>query len=375
MDIRFGDHASFHKAAAGMVGGSLAAGLALGPVTPLAPLVGGLVGMALGASWAYGRPVGRVLAVAAATVPLFVMPASWSAMAVVAALMGMGLAIGGRTANPGALVAVRGALGVALAAATTMLAMWCALRVLGARETAAWPLWATNAAAAASMGMVGILAMLPRHLKVALDPVQAAVRGLPANLDPEVRSLCDRSVAIWTSAKDRIADDAGRSLVRDGVVKTLEVAVKSAAVEVTGASDADLAQRMADLDQRITIATDDEVRTQYQSARAALADQRRYREHIGKGRERLVARMHNHVAALEKFQLAATGLEAARAATAGATAVQQLEELSHDVAASGEALAEIELGERTLAIPARPATSTDTATDVTDGAAAPAAST
>ena len=35
---------------------------------------------------------------------------------------------------------------------------------------------------------------------------------------------------------------------------------------------------------------------------------------------------------------------AARAATAGATAVKQLEELSHDVAASGEALAELELG-------------------------------
>ena len=53
--------------------------------------------------------------------------------------------------------------------------------------------------------------------------------------------------------------------------------------------------------------------------------------------------MHNHVAALEKFQLAASGLVAARAASSGATAVKQLEELSHDVAASGEALAELEL--------------------------------
>jgi hypothetical protein len=53
--------------------------------------------------------------------------------------------------------------------------------------------------------------------------------------------------------------------------------------------------------------------------------------------------MHNHVAALEKFELAAGGLKAARAATASATAVQQLAELSQDVAASGEALAELEL--------------------------------
>ncbi|MBL0213424.1 MAG: hypothetical protein IPQ07_06055 [Myxococcales bacterium] len=52
--------------------------------------------------------------------------------------------------------------------------------------------------------------------------------------------------------------------------------------------------------------------------------------------------MHNHVAALEKFQLAATGLEAQRVAASGAT--KQLDELSQEVAASGEALAEMELG-------------------------------
>ena len=129
------------------------------------------------------------------------------------------------------------------------------------------------------------------------------------------------------------------------MLKTLEVAARSAEVKVTGPSEAELAQRIADLDQRIAAATDAEVKAQYQAARAAIGDQQRYRDHIRQGRERLVARMHNHVAALEKFELAATGLEAARAASAGSTAVKQLEELSHDVAASGEALAELELGD------------------------------
>ena len=120
--------------------------------------------------------------------------------------------------------------------------------------------------------------------------------------------------------------------------------MRSAEVRITGPSDGELAERMADLDQRIASATDAEVRSQYQAARAALGDQQRYREHIRQGRERLVARMHNHVAALEKFELAATGLEAARAASAGLSVVKQLEELSNDVAASGEALVELELG-------------------------------
>ena len=55
--------------------------------------------------------------------------------------------------------------------------------------------------------------------------------------------------------------------------------------------------------------------------------------------------MHNHVAALEKFQIAASGLEAvARGGRGRDRRSKQLDELSADVAASGEALAELELG-------------------------------
>ena len=334
-----------------MVGGAFVTGLALHSVTPMAPLVGGLVGMAAGAAWAYGYPKQRLLGLLLAIVPLLAMSMGWvsslpqpAGFAISAAMMALGLAAGGPRG-------VRGALGVGLSAFTALVAMWCAMRIFGARETTSWPTWATAGVGAAAMGMVGIFAMVPRHLKLAIDPVQAAIKSLPAGLDPEVKNLCDRSITIWNGAKEQLADEGGKNLVRDGVLKTLEVAVKSADVKVTG-SDGELAKRMSDLDQRIAATTDTEAKTQYQAARAALDDQRRYRDHIAKGRERLVARMHNHVAALEKFQLAATGLEAARAATAGgSTAVQQLEELSQDVAASGEALAEIEIGEAPMPEP------------------------
>ena len=42
-------------------------------------------------------------------------------------------------------------------------------------------------------------------------------------------------------------------------------------VKVTGPSEGELAQRIADLDQRIAAATDGEVKAQYQAARAAVA--------------------------------------------------------------------------------------------------------
>lgn len=336
MDIRFGDHPSFHRSAIGMVGGSLLFGLALHPVTPLAPIAGGILGIAAGAAMAHGKAPGRMLAAGAALVPLFVMTPSWSMLAGVGGLLALGLALGGPRG-------IRGALSVALGTVTALIAMWCAMRITGAVQTMSWPQWITTGVAAAAMGMVGVLAMIPRHLTVALDPVQAALRKLPTTLDAEVKSLCDRSVAIWNTTKARLADgDGGKGLVRDGVLKTLEVAAKSAEVKLTGASETELVARMENFDKRIEAATDAEVKTQYQAARGALADQLRYRSHIRQGQERLIARMHNHVTTLEKFQLAATGLEAARASTTGAN--QQLDELSQSVAASGEALAEIELG-------------------------------
>ena len=319
-----------------MVGGALLFGVALHPVTGMAPLAGGILGIAAGAAIGYGKPAWRIAAAVAALAPLLVMTPTWPMLAGVAAVVALGLAAGGPRG-------LRGLLSLLLGAFAALVAMWCALRIGHARQTAHWPQMVTTATAAAAMGIVGVLAMLPRHLQLVIDPVHAAVKKLPANLDAEVRELCARSAAIWTAAQDRISDDAGKNLVRDGVLKTLEVAARSAEVKITGPSETELTQRMADLDQRIVAATDREVKTQYQSARAALDDQQRYRAKIRQGRERLVARMHNHVAALEKFELAATGLDVARAETAGSSLVSELEELSHDVAASGDALAELEL--------------------------------
>jgi hypothetical protein len=363
MDIRFGDHASFHRAAAGMALGSLLAGIALHFVTGssnTAPLLGGLAGLAAGAAWGYGKPIWRVLTAVIAAIPLLAMALQWPALAISAAVMALGLGLGGKSGATG----LRGALAISAAIGVLLLAMWCSLRVDTARQTQElWQGWWIDGVAAAAMGIVGAIAVLPRHIALVTDAVRAAQRSLPATLDPEVRHLCDRAIGIWGSAKERLTDgDPGRELVRDGVLKTLEVAVKSASVRPVGPSEEELASRMADLEQRISAATDAEVKAQYTSARAALEDQRRYREHIANGRERLVARLHNHIAALEKFQLAATGLVAARVAS-GATAVQQLEELSSDVAASGEALAELELGEPAAAA----------AAPVAAAAAAPAA--
>src|SRR5438105_6034730 len=124
MDIRFGDHASFHRAAAGMVGGSILLGLALHPVTALAPLLGGVAGIAIGAAWAYGftkmRLVAAVLAcaalVATAHVGWTTTPMLAATYIVAASVLALGLA-------PGGPRGVRGALGVGLSALVAVASM------------------------------------------------------------------------------------------------------------------------------------------------------------------------------------------------------------------------------------------------------------
>jgi len=203
---------------------------------------------------------------------------------------------------------LRGLAITLLGATVTLLAIWTALRFDHARATATWSPWVTAGASSAAMGIVAVIAMLPRHLSLEIDPVKRAITLLPAMLDSEVRGLCTRTVAIWNEIKTKLAEtDPSASLVREAVVKTLEVAATSAESQLNGtpnSSDEDLGRRMEDFDRRIAGATDPEVRIQYTSARAALSDQRTYRDRIRQHRERLVARLHNHLAALEKFQLA-----------------------------------------------------------------------
>ncbi|MFT3693071.1 MAG: hypothetical protein QM831_08010 [Kofleriaceae bacterium] len=326
MTLRFDDHAAFHRAALGMTAGAAFLGCALQPLTPLAPIVGGIGGIAIGTALGYGKPLLRFVAAALACLPLFLSHLGWMPLAACAII----LALGTMAADRG----MRGALTVMMGGTIALLAMWTALRFDHAKALIHQPAMLTSALSSAAMGMVSVVAMLPRHLGFSIDRVAAAQKALPANLDSEVKMLCNRTIAIWNDIDQKLPDDdAGKTLVRDAVITTLEVAAKSNEASTT-TNDEDLGKRMEDLDARIAAAVDDEVKAQYTSARATLSDQRKYRERIRQNRERLVARLHNHLAALEKFQLAVGH-------RTEVSASQQLQDLSRDVAISGEALVEV----------------------------------
>src|SRR5437763_7409218 len=115
MDLRFDDHPSFHRAAAGMVAGSAAFGVALHPVAHLAPLVAGVFGIAAGAAWAYKKPLWRFAGAAAAIAPLMIAEPTWGVLALGAGALGVALALGsGMRRIKGAVLAMFGATVVLL---------------------------------------------------------------------------------------------------------------------------------------------------------------------------------------------------------------------------------------------------------------------
>jgi hypothetical protein len=348
MALRFLDHDGFHRAALTMVAsgfcvGALAHAVSLPGLPPA--LVGGVVGAAIGVGLAHPHDAGgrgafasalrsiapriAMAAIALVACGLLLRIDVWGALAACAVIAGVGLTVGVRTRRP---------LAMALGAVAVLGASWVGLRIAYAEQTATWPGWLVTSLASAAMSFVAILSLLPRHLDWVRDSIAVRMRLLPAGLDAEVRGLCDRSVALWTSGKDKIADDASRELLYDGVVKVIDVAARTAPTSAAIGSDSDLDERIAVLDERIAAATDTVTRDEYQAARNALDDQKRLRDRMRMGRERVVARMHNHVATLERFHLAAQNLEATRAADDDGTRA-----LAADVASSSESLSEIDL--------------------------------
>lgn len=351
MAIRFSDHEGFQRAALTMAGAGFTAGALASvlPATMLPPaLAGGVIGATVGVGLAHGRLWRRlacgVLALVAFRLVLFI--DDWAALAATAAIAAIGLTVGERSRRP---------LAMMLGAAAMLAATWAALRISYAAETATWPAWVRMGIGGAALAFASVLALVPPRLGWIADAIGARVRQLPSGLDPEVRALCDRSLALWHTGAPRITDAASKALLRDGVDKVLEVAHRTAQASAAPTDDTELDGRIEELDRRIAAAADPVAREQYQAARGALDDQKRLRERMRQGRERVVARLHHHVATLERFHLAAQNLEATRvhadAAALGDGAT--LTQLSADVASSSEALADLELG---AALPAAAAT-------------------
>jgi len=295
--LRFHDHEEFHKAALFMaIGGGL----------------GGLAAHLLSS----GASPWRVVIVAGA-----------AAAGIVLAAGGLGKALTGLRGR-------RLLVALAVGAGVFLLARHVLGSIAGARELAELPRWLVATTAGIGFALVSVVALLPRHVHFSKDRVGDAFGAIRRELNGEVRDLSQRGFDLWRLTEGQLAEgDPSRSTLEDAVLRLLETARRWQSVEAAQPHTvaADLVKRMDELDARIEKTGDAVAKKQYQQARAALAEQLRYLEGIGTQRERVLARMHAYLAAMEQLRMAVVNLESTAAASELAPLLSDLEEMGREV--------------------------------------------
>jgi ATP-dependent protease HslVU (ClpYQ) peptidase subunit len=350
--LRFRQHDDFQWAALRMAGAGAVAGLlsfaAFGGAA--SPWVLGIV--AIAAIFGALSPTLRVQpaelatraglgAMAAATLVLLTRAGEPTV-----ALAGFGVFFG--AALGWGLRGARLAIAVLVGVAVASLARFTFLSIAHAQELASLPGWLVATGAGAAFSMVSVFALLPRHIELEQDQVAKAYEQLAGSVTGEVRELVDRGYALWTQTTSQLdADDINRATLGEGVLKLLEVARRWRSVDGLGTQTmaSTLVERMEALEQRIEKTEDEVTRAQYEQARAALAEQLRYIKDIGISRERVVARMHNYLAAMERLRMAVINLEstnASREAVNVQPLVSSIEEIGADMDSCSEALLEVD---------------------------------
>jgi len=355
--IRFRDHEEFQRAAlhmaiAGGLGGLGVAALSA-TVPGFGPLGGAWAMAALTGAAAFGaaRPVVRVRVVelvltvsviCAAGLGFALAAATGRAETFGAAALAIGF---------GVLVARGGRRFVATllaAGAAALLCRYVYANLLVAAAGAGVPLWIAAGATGGAFAFVGVLGLLPRHLDVTQNRVASAHAASRGVLVGEMRELADRAVALWNKVDASLEPDAPtRKAIEDSVLRLFDVGRRWASVEADGArTPADLlAQRMEAMTEKMNRTEDAVAKSQYAQAHAALAEQARYLKEIGAARERVVARMHHYLAAMERLRFAVINhrsADASRLSTEVQPILDDIADLGQEIDLSSEAIAEVE---------------------------------
>jgi hypothetical protein len=239
-------------------------------------------------------------------------------------------------------------LSVAAGAGALLIARLAAIQVFHAEDLATLPAWGSSALAGVAVSAASVFALVPRHLHFVSDPVATAHAQLRGKATGEIAELVERGNQLWAQAKTELEeDDANLQILEEAVLRLMETAQNwSKAAPTSGSQDAaKLSERMESLSDRIEKADDKVVIKQYEQARAALGEQLKYISGINNNRERVLARMHNYLAAMERLRLAVANLKstnASREAIDLVPIVESLEELGQDIDSCSSALEDLQ---------------------------------
>ena len=207
-------------------------------------------------------------------------------------------------------------------------------------------------------GLVASLGLVGSSLRITRDEVGEAVDAARPELDGAGLALCERAAA--AAAKIRAAGAAraeGGAEARHAAAE-LEVVARRVVLEIvalsrrqrslvreaSAPSATEIDARLAEIDARLAAVTDAQAREGFARARAALEDQRRRVAVLRATADRVLARLHTDVAALEGAALAIAargGAATAQDAAALAPLADRLRGASGDVDLETEAAGEL----------------------------------
>jgi hypothetical protein len=236
-----------------------------------------------------------------------------------------------------------------------------------------------TAVAGSAAGLFFGLGSVPRHFAPAEDPVEAAYRRALGIKDGEIQEILTRAFTIHQAVRGDLGArktgpteaELGRR-VSDLSMRILHIAEQCRSIErdLGAAPATELEARIQNLGRKADAATDEAARATFHAAIRSLDGQRRAVEAIGRGLERVVARLHANVALLEKVRFSLVHARSADAERFGGEAsplTEAIEELSRELDATSLAVGEV-YSDRT-ALPIVP--NTETPSGITAAAALP----
>lgn len=314
MDIRFEHHAQLHRAALrASLGAAAVAWLA--PATVLDSATALVPAAALGtlAALPLRRRPGALAAagvVSLAAAALAVPSAIWPLPAA-GALLALGLAVqhleAARAMGSEVSRAALAASAVLAAAALAAARIW-----LPHMSAALAPLVGPACASAVAGALLGAwiaAATAPLHVLVAPDKVASRLALLRASLGAEVGPLAEKAVAARTAAARALPPGARgdlRGLLDALALAALDLASRAAVLgrAISPAVEDELARRFAAASQAADIASDPAARQSYRRAAATIEGQLEHCRRVRRTRDRLVARLHEEVAQLDRSRFA-----------------------------------------------------------------------
>jgi predicted nucleic acid-binding Zn-ribbon protein len=187
--------------------------------------------------------------------------------------------------------------------------------------------------------LVGI-GLVTRQLHVEHDHVSREFAQVKGQLSGEMLELAERAMTTYRRINEVLRDREDRGTPPDPklikavtglLMRVLELGRKWQEVEkeASRTSAEALTHRIDELDTKIDASKDRVARRQYEMARDALQAQLGYLRDISQNRERVLARVHNYLAALERLHLGVLNHKGADAAKFDANLGPMIDEIAN----------------------------------------------